>query len=1081
MNNLHAVHNLFENQAIKTPHHLAIISNKESLTYAQLNHKANQLAHYLISVGLGSGSLIAIHLERSIDFVVAVLGILKSGAAYIPLDITHPAERIALILEGADNPLLITTKNLAKTFSAKGLEVLILSHNKSIANQPSHNPGLLTLESDLAYVIYTSGSTGVPKGVLIEHGAIINYAQWFATHCNKLSKVDFSANPAFDFAVTLYLIPLMLGTSTVICRDSVKKDPQLYLNHLKENAIDFIKLTPSYFKILLEQVKNQPIQLSSLKHIMLGGENLLKTECESWLSLFPNHILYNEYGPTETTVAVTVCIIDKNNIKDMGDSIPIGTLALNTYAYLLNKELKPVAPGDVGELYLGGTCLARGYLNNPEANQNSFISDPFSINKSLRLYKTGDLCRLIAENHFECIGRTDHQVKIRGFRVELSEIEKYLSVHPKLKMIAVIAFAQDQKEKKLIAYYILKNPKTKLVNKDLRDYLRQYLPEYMIPSAFIRMESFPLNPNDKLDRAALPIPQYSTNQHYVAARNSLEKQIAFIWSEEFGISPIGIKDDFFELGGHSLSAARIISKINHHYKIELTLSDLYTHTTIYSLKSVISKAKKTGLKNSISSISSKKARTLFPLSDFQFMLWISHTFEPKAKKLNIVTRKRVKGKLDLKKLNNAFQRVIEKHEVLSYQVSKFRPGQYLTKQSIFNIVDENLENAANVENRLEQSLDELIELEWSKKALKIGIRLFYLDNETSEIQLCLSHIISDDLSPDILLSDLSHFYNSEDNLVQLPDASYRNYLLEEQHSIKKHLHRDIDFWEDYLKEASLYSFPAEYVIKDMQSTQYTYSTYTKISEQNFKDLSLYCAKNHISILDGLCSIVALALKNISSENKSTTFCINKVKSTRETQSYDNTVGCFLRIEPIKLALTESSTLMQISQDIHKENISTSPYQGCPNLIKLANINTFRQDSKLIKTMMSKTFFWLYSMIFQMQFYYETLKVLSRLTALKETQFLININVQNRFLNPFLKENEAHSFGFKEERIPTYHYDLLQINNVFDVNFMRDFDSKNLHLVISANLAPSYRQRVGDEMIRIMGEELPLRIEEEANA
>jgi amino acid adenylation domain-containing protein len=1073
MDNLATLHSLFEVQAEKYPHHLAVIFNNDALTYEQLNQRANQFAHYLIKQGVTPDTLIAVFLERSVDFLITVLAILKAGGAYIPLDTTYPDERVSLILKDAGNPFLITSRGHEKKF-VSNVGPLILFDNEYIENQPIHNPAALILAEHLAYVIYTSGSTGTPKGVLIEHGSVVNYALWFSQYYDNVSKIDFSSNHAFDLAITLYLVPLVSGLTVVICPDIIKKDPKHYLNYLNKNAIDFIKLTPSYFKVLLNEIHHTPIKLPHLKKIMLGGENLTKAACDSWLSLYPHHIIYNEYGPTETTVGVTVFAVDKQNIRELGENIPIGALVTNTYAYILDNDLKPVTNGEVGELYIGGACLARGYLNSPELTLKYFIKDPFVQGDHARIYKTGDLCRRTPGDIFECMGRIDHQIKIRGFRIEPEEIENYLSTHPALKAVVVIAAAHDHKEKRLIAYYILKNAKTELDARELSHYLKYYLPEYMIPAAFIRMDSFPLNGNDKLDRAALPIPQFQSSQSYVPARNRLEKTLVRIWSEELGVNPIGVNDDFFELGGHSLSAALIISKINHKLKKEISLHDLYTNATISNLTPIIKRAKIIEKKQMSLTKKLNNDAALFPLSDFQFMLWIANTFEPKAKKLNIFTRKRIHGRLDLKRLNRAFALLIQKHEVLSYQVSKFRPGQYLVKNTPVVIVETSLTSLSDGEREavLEDSVKNLINYsDWTKEAPKIMIRLFLLKDEISELQFSIPHIISDDLSSEILLFDLSKFYSSgRQNKNQVPDRSYRNYLFDEQFYLKQYLNRDIDFWDNYLKDARLYSFPSEYVIKDMQAQNYAYSTYIEIPENNLIDLNSFCATNHISILDGLCAVVTLALKNRIPVSKNLLMCLNRVKSTRASQDFENTVGCFLRIEPIKVIISETTNLQILSQEIHQAVINTNLYQGCPNLVKLASIGTFRIETNIIRKILAKSFFWLYSLIFQTQIYYKTLSLIERLKSLKENSFLININMQTNFLISPQKENER-LFGFKEQKIPTHQYDLLKINNVFDVSFLRMSDSKKLFLIISANLKPDYREAIGNEMIRIMNDEL----------
>ncbi len=503
---------------------------------------------------------------------------------------------------------------------------MVFLDSEAVNQQPMINLSEWNEVTNLAYVIYTSGSTGTPKGVLIEHAGVINYALWFARACDVQpgDRVDFSSNPAFDFALTISLVPLILGLTVVICNDTTKKDPRRYLHYIQNNAIKLIKLTPSYFRVLVNEVKNKACPLPQLEKILLGGENLSKAECESWLSYYSHQELFNEYGPTETSIAVTIFQVNAKNVASLGENIPIGQLAPDLRAQLVDKNGRIVSSlNETGELYIGGICLARGYLNQPELTAKNFIS-----NEQGRWYKTGDLCRQHADGNFECLGRIDHQLKIRGFRVEIEEIESYLSLHPALKTAVVIATDKYQKEKSLIAYYILQEGQDELDSTVLREHLKRYLPEYMIPLAFVRMDSFPLNANEKLDRAALPIPRFSANHYYVAPRTKLEKMLAKIWAEELGIHPIGMNDDFFELGGHSLAAARIISKINHELSKELTVRDFYEASTLARLIPVIKNTKK----HCIDSILIEPDNTnLLPLGDFQLLLWMTKLLPQRLK------------------------------------------------------------------------------------------------------------------------------------------------------------------------------------------------------------------------------------------------------------------------------------------------------------------------------------------------------------------------------------------------------------------------------------------------------------------
>lgn len=1073
------LHGLFEEQVKQKGSDTALVFGENALSFEQLNQQANQLAHYLRLLGVTPDTKVALCMERSIELMISILGVLKAGGAYVPLDSTHPEERLLLILKEGGTQFLISADNLQKKFSRFQGQIISLEHDAKIKEQPVHNPESTITSRNLAYVIYTSGSTGTPKGVQVEHRGVVDYSLWFADYCDchALERMDFSSNPAFDFALTTSIIPLLLGMTVVMCSDKVKKDAKQYLKYLKSQKVNFVKLTPSYFKVLLHEIKNKRVELPHLEKVMLAGENLFTAECLAWLNLYPEHILFNEYGPTETSVAVCLYKIDNKTVHALDANVPIGNLAPHIQSYILDEDRKPVAEGESGELYLGGSCLARGYLNKPELTKQYFIQDPFSQDAEARLYKTGDLCRRLAGGEIECNGRIDHQIKIRGFRVEPAEVESYLTEHPALKAGVVIAVDGYHKEKSLIAYYVLNDTNVMVTDSELRHYLKQYLPDYMVPSAFVRMDAFPLNANEKLDRLALPKPQFSASQYYIAPKNLTEKKIAAIWSEELGIKPIGLKDDFFELGGHSLAAARVISTISHKLHKDVSLHDFYQDATIAHLAALVKNAPRIK-KQSLIRQASKKEMAKMPLADFQLLLWLSDTFEPKAKKLNIFTRKRIEGVLDRKILTAALQAIFKKHEILSYRVSKFYPEQYLQKNSAAELIEErnlSLLSQEESEKILESSLQQLMAYHpWPKNLPQVRVRLFHLENET-EIQLCIPHIISDDVSPEILLSDLSKFYisASEGKRRAKKDTAFIDYLFDEQSNIQQHFQRDLHFWDNYLKDSSLFAFPEEYVVKDMQSQQFAYSTYMEISEEILVNFQAFCAHNHISILDGLCAALMIALANCCHEQPldSSSFCINRVKSTRESHDYDNTIGCFLRLEPVKLALSQNPNLAMLSQQVHESVMSTNPYQACSNLVKLASIGTFRKKRNILKDYVVKSFVWLYTMAFRsLKLNRKVLSLCGRLSSDKKNNFLINLNVQSSFLKGIKEATQSDFFGFKSKKIKNYQYDLLNIDNVFDVCFLRMVDSNAPYLIISANIKPTFRESIANELIKIIGSE-----------
>ncbi|HHF7348889.1 TPA: amino acid adenylation domain-containing protein [Legionella feeleii] len=1067
------LHEMFEMQVKQRPQKIAAIFERQAISYAQLNQRANQLAHYLRTLGVTAETQVALCMNRSIDFLIAIMAILKAGGAYIPLDPSSPEERLLLILHEGSTSILITTSEWKTKLSRYQGKTILFNEDEELCKQSLDNLQSVTSPHHLAYIIYTSGSTGKPKGVLIEHEGVVNYAKWFADSCtlNTQQLVDFSSNPSFDFALTTSLVPLTIGLTVVICEDKVKKDPGLYLNYLVTSKVSFIKITPSYFRVLLHQLKIKCRPLHHLKKVMLAGENLAASDCAAWLSFYPKHRLFNEYGPTETSVAVCLYQIDSKNISSLEANVPIGRLVPNCQSYLLDENGLPVADGEIGELYLGGCCLARGYLNNTTLTERYFIKDPFNNAPNARLYKTGDLCRRLPEGELECIGRIDHQIKIRGFRVEPAEIEHCLSAHHQLKSAAVITADGYRKEKILVAYYILNDKNQAVSDNELRQYLKQYLPDFMIPSCFVSIESFPLNANDKLDTLALPAPSFTPTIGQVAPQTPLEKILAEIWSEELGIKPIGIHDDFFDLGGHSLSAARIITTINHALGKEISLQNFYQKPTIAAVASMLDQLQEVRQQTD-SYAETYKDKNQLPLSDFQFTLWLSNTFESKAKKLNICARERVQGMLDLEKLKTALALIIKKHETLCYRIFSFRPVQSLQKNLPPEIAVKNLASLPEKESEivLETSFNELRALyPWPKNQPLIMVRLFYLKGRNTEIQLCMPHIISDHVSPAILFSDLSNFYLSAQSPSLNRDTRYREYIFKEQAYTQTYFNRDFMFWEDYLEDASLFTFPAEYVVANMKKSQIPYSTYTEISQEALQNLRLFCAHNHISLNDGLSSVILLALRNCCGckLNAHSSICMTKVKSTRDDHNYDKTIGCFLELELIKAQINKQSTLSSVCREVHASIMATSPYQKCSNIVKLASIGTFREPKK-IKEYGVKLLTWLYSCLFpKLQLNRKILNCCGRLNSFKGNNFLININMHTDFLTSE-KENTS-LFGLKAKNLNNYQYDLLEVDNFLDICFLRMTDNRP-HMAISANLTTDFRERLAKEILRIMKED-----------
>jgi amino acid adenylation domain-containing protein len=1062
------IHGLFEKHAREKPDDIAVVFGEQSFTYGALNQQADKLAHYLRTQGVQADCLVAIVMPRSFELFIAILGVLKAGGAYVPLDSTQPEERLLFVLNDNGSPCLIITNDLQQKFSQYQGVVMTLDDVMPVSDYPAAQ----VMPDNLAYIIYTSGSTGIPKGVLIQHNSVVHFCRWFAGFCEfqPQARVDFSSNHSFDMAVANTIVPLMLGLTVVIAGEEVKKDLRHYLEYLHHQQVHVIKITPSYFKVLLQEVTYQYIPLPHLTTIVLGGENLSTADCAAWLSLYPQHQIFNEYGPTEATVAVTHYKVTLSALQSLGSSVPMGRPNPEVTCYLYDSENKPVADGEIGELHLGGLCLARGYLNQKALTQAKFIQDPVS---GMRVYKTGDLCRRLPNDMLEYIGRVDSQVKIRGFRVELSEIEKQLQMHPAIKTVVVLARPDQFGEKRIFAYYeFQESDVSEAVN--FSQYLQQTLPDYMIPSAFIRVDSFPLTANGKLNHAALPAPQWATSQHYRAPSSELEKQLVAIWADVLGIKTIGVDDDFFELGGHSLSAARIVSMINHVLKKNVSVHAFYISPTIAKLARYLENISSTE-QSAICLAPSMQDSNVIPLSDFQFMLWLSNTFEPKAKKINMTARKRVDGRLDVTALTAAFDAIIKKHEILSYRIFTFRPKQSLTQPQPFILSVTDLADLAEdaVENTLNQSMQLLMDdYPWERHSNLIVAKLFYLNDGASELQISMPHIIADDIAPEVIFAELSQYYLHYLNQTTVEtitaNMQYRTYIAKEQDYFNAHLDRDRRFWEAYLREGELFTFPPEHVVRTTTSTAFTYSTFCDIPEDGLTQLQRFCAQQRISLIDGLCAAIIRAIEHCSKRMSSQPIVINLIKSTRHEAAYEHAVGCFLSVDPIKVDSKSHSAFASLSKQIHQSIIETAPYQQCSNLIKIASIHLFRK-AKPFKIKALSILTTIYTTLFRMPAHNRSiLKYSQRLAAFKRSdQFMININVNRDFATKSTQCPTAQLFGYKTKAIPKPQHDLLAIDSIFEVFFKRHPHSNTPYLVISANLTPDFRDQIAKTFIKII--------------
>lgn len=587
------IHHIIEEQAKSSPDAAAVIFEDRELSYAELNARANQLAHHLQKLGVGPEVPVGIYLDPSLEMIVGLLAILKAGGAYVPLAPEYPPDRIASILKDTQAPVLLTQTSLQSGVSKNGAKLICLdSEWEKIAIESDENPNTDVTAENLAYIIFTSGSTGRPKGVPISHQNLVHSTHARLTYYKEpVNRFLLLSSFSFDSSIVGLFWSLCSGGTLVLPEAGLQRDPQQVAELISEKKITHMLGLPSLYSLLLAEAGSE--KLSSLDTIIVAGEACPKDLVKRHNELFPRIKLYNEYGPTEGTVWSSVYDCSSQKLEMQ---VPIGNPILNSQIYLLNANMRPVPVGIAGELYIGGPGLTRGYLNRPELAADMLVPNPFGDKPGTRLYRTGDLARYLPDGNIEFLGRADHQVKIRGYRIELGEIETVLNQHAAVKENVIVArdSSSEQEtpaggEQRLVAYVVLENAEQPKIT-ELRSFINERLPEFMVPSFFVLLQSLPLTPNGKVDRKALPELDHARpdlEETFVGPRNQVEEVLTGIWTEILDVEKIGVHDNFFELGGHSILVTRLVSRIRDALQVEVPLRTIFEMPTVAELTEML--------------------------------------------------------------------------------------------------------------------------------------------------------------------------------------------------------------------------------------------------------------------------------------------------------------------------------------------------------------------------------------------------------------------------------------------------------------------------------------------------------------
>ncbi|WP_050900457.1 non-ribosomal peptide synthetase [Paenibacillus elgii] len=802
------LHVRFEEQAAKTPEHIAVVDKDKQLTYGELNERANRLAGVLRDRGIGRESIVGILADRSAETLVGVLAVWKAGGAYVPLDPDYPQERIEFMLEDSASTVLLTQTGLKERVQAwlgqgAALQtVLCLDDEALYAGDPANLPNA-NEPHDLAYVIYTSGTTGRPKGVMIEHRSLTNTAAAY----RREYRLDESpvrllqlASFSFDVFVGDVARTLYNGGTMVICPKEDRIDPSRMYGWIREYGITVFESTPALIVPFMDYVAENGLDMSSMKLLITSSDSCSVSDYRVLQERYGSQFrIINAYGVTEA--AIDSSFYDEPLVKlpDTG-SVPIGKAWLNAKFYIVDPQMNPVPVGFLGELCIGGIGVARGYLNRPELTAEKFVDSPFVPGE--RLYRTGDLARWMEDGNVDFIGRIDYQVKIRGFRIELGEIESAMLRFDGVKQAIVVDRTDERGQKYLVGYTAAEET---LKLEELQAYLKQTLPAHMVPSRLMRLERLPLTPNGKIDRKALPVPEgtVQTGAEYEAPGTPQEIKLAGIWQDVLGLEKIGLNDNFFDLGGHSLRATILASKIQKEMNVEFPMRDVFRFSTMGEMAQAIARMEE----SLYESIPAVEERDYYPVSSAQKRLYILRQLDGAEHIYNMPVALIIEGELDRGRMEQAFRGLIARHEALrtSFELVNGDP-----MQRVYREVEFALESGYASEEEAGEFIQQYVRPFDLERPPLLRAGLISLGRERQILLFDVHHIVSDGISMNILLDELVRLYRGE----ELPPlrVQYKDYAVWQQSAAQRErMQRQEAYWTSVLDgELPVLELPTDY-------------------------------------------------------------------------------------------------------------------------------------------------------------------------------------------------------------------------------------------------------------------------------
>jgi amino acid adenylation domain-containing protein len=923
------IHELFEAQVERTPDAVAIVFEHESLTYQELNRRANQLAHYLISLGVGPEKLVGLCIERSLEMVVGLLGILKAGGAYVPLDPAYPRERLAFMFNDSQISVLLTqeklqTNHLKAISLQESFKAVWLERDwKKIARHSDENPTIEIAAENLAYVIYTSGSTGQPKGVAIEHRGAVNLLEWAGRifRTEDLQGLLASTSICFDLSVFEIFVPLSFGGKVILAENA------LCLHDLPiKNGITLINTVPS---LMAELIAMSELP-ESVRTINLAGEALRSELVERVYKNGRVETIYDLYGPSETTTYSTFAL------RTADGPTTIGRPIANTHIYILDGSLQPVPVGVPGEVYIGGVGVARGYLNRPEPTAERFIPSPFISDTNQRLYRTGDLARYKTDGKIEFLGRVDNQVKIRGYRIEAGEIESILNEHPAVQQ-SVVVFRDLSAEKTLVAYIVPRRQSANLVP-DLRNFLKEKVPGYMIPSAFVILEALPLLPNSKVDRKKLPSPDDARprlTEEFVRPWTEIEELIAQMWREVLKLENLGMHNDFFELGGHSLLAAQIVSRLRDIFNREVPLRVLFEAPTIASLAGKMESLIYEGHVPELPPIVPVPRDGPLPLSINQEHLWHLDQMMPGTHFFNIPYAYQLSGNVNIEALEKAISEIIRRHEALRTVFAEVdgKPVQVIQQILSFQLPVVDLRSLKGYQIS-EKAASLILQEREESFDLATGplfrTKLLRLKNEEHMLLVTMHHIISDHWSMQVFRWELASLYEAfcqgcpsplKDLSVQFADyAVWERQLLED-----RLLQAQLDYWKKQLRRPLRQIGFKESGTRNELSFKTSHHS-IEIDESLFAKLKQLAAREKFTSFMIIIAVLSIVLYQHTGQRD---IRIGTLVANRYWKKSELAVGYLLNTVIIRVRVLANLTYRQLLRQVREVALEAYAHQQLP--------------------------------------------------------------------------------------------------------------------------------------------------------